>query len=64
MLKKIYTLTFILFIFLCTSFSQSLVDGSLEYDGETREYTVFLPSDYQEGVSLPMIFNLHGFGSN
>ncbi|MEM6967463.1 MAG: PHB depolymerase family esterase, partial [Bacteroidota bacterium] len=29
-----------------------------------REYTVFLPSDYQEGVSLPMIFNLHGFGSN
>lgn len=64
MLRKIYTLTLILFLYSFTSFAQSLVDGTVEHDGETRAYKVYLPSGYQEGMSLPMVFNLHGFGSN
>lgn len=46
------------------SFSQQLINGTISHDGETREYSVFLPSSYQAGQSLPMVFNLHGFGSN
>ena len=45
-------------------FSQQLINSEVFHDGEIRKYSVFLPSTYQAGQSLPMVFNLHGFGSN
>ncbi len=64
MLQKFCT-SFIIFLFsISISFSQQLINATISYDGETREYSVFLPSTYQAGQSLPMVFNLHGFGSN
>ena len=53
----------LLLFFGTTNFAQN-IEGSFEYDGELREYTVFLPSVYTEGSSLPLVINLHGFGSN
>jgi polyhydroxybutyrate depolymerase len=64
MYQKKYTF-FILFIFINSySFSQQLINETIQHDGEMREYSIFLPSTYQIGQSLPMVFNLHGFGSN
>lgn len=64
MYQKIYTTFFIFLFFISFGFSQQLINGTISHDGETREYAVFLPSSYQAGQSLPMVFNLHGFGSN
>lgn len=64
MLQKIYTTLFIFLFSISFSFSQQLIDSEIFHDGELRKYSVFLPSSYQVGESLPMVFNLHGFGSN
>ncbi len=64
MLRKIYASLFILLFSTSFCFSQQLINGTISHDGETREYSVFLPTGYQPGESLPMVFNLHGFGSN
>ncbi|MFK7771390.1 MAG: PHB depolymerase family esterase [Saprospiraceae bacterium] len=63
MFQKIYISFFVLLFSTSFCFSQ-LINGTISHDGETREYSVFLPSAYQAGQSLPMVFNLHGFGSN
>lgn len=64
MYQKIYTSLFIFLFSVSFCFSQQLINETISYDGETREYSVFLPSSYQVGQNLPMVFNLHGFGSN
>ena len=40
------------------------VSGSFVHDEETREYIVYLPDAYSPGTALPLVINLHGFGSN
>ena len=64
MLQKIYTCFFLFFFSISFSFSQQSIDWEIFHDGELRKYSVFLPSSYQVGLNLPMVFNLHGFGSN
>ena len=64
MLQKIYISFFIILFSISFCFSQQLINATISHDGETREYSVFLPSSYQAGQSLPMVFNLHGFSSN
>ncbi len=36
----------------------------LEFDGRTRNYNMFVPSSYDGSQATPLVFNLHGFGSN
>ena len=64
MFQKLYTSFFIFLFSISFGFSQQLINAEIIHNGELREYSVFLPSSYQAGVSLPMVFNLHGFGSN
>lgn len=37
---------------------------TLQHDGETRSYRLFLPADYEPGDAIPLVLNLHGRGSN
>ena len=60
-MKKLITL---LSLISTLNLSAQLVDGSFEYDGIMREYQVYLPADYQPGEQLPLVFNLHGIGSD
>lgn len=56
----------LLFVFLLTAlfaFAQQDIDGSFEHDGNTRLYRVHLPTGYMPGDNLPLVINLHGFGS-
>ncbi len=64
MYKKLYTT--LLIILLSTSFlaAQNIADIPIMHDGVERKYSVYLPVDYQDGMQLPLVFNLHGFGSN
>ncbi len=52
-----------LFSTLMTNAQQNVI-GTIEHDGLTRDYRLRLPPQYEEGVSLPLVFNLHGNTSN
>lgn len=58
-------------LLLCTSllatvfgFSQTTLTESFEYDGVTREYRIYIPEIYDGSWPAPLVFNLHGYGSD
>ena len=54
-----------LFLFIvCTSFSyaQGYISETIEYDGLTREYSIYVPASYDGTTSFPLLFNFHGGG--
>ncbi len=44
--------------------SAQLISATMMHDGLEREYDVYLPSSYEPGDQLPLVFNMHGIGSN
>lgn len=40
------------------------VTGSFVHDGLTRNYTLYIPANYNATNSHPIVFNLHGYTSN
>ena len=46
------------------SWSQRDINASFVYAGQTRNYTIHLPTNYSATTNFPMVFNLHGYGSN
>ena len=54
---KIFTFFFLTpFLF----FSQSQITETLFFDGENREYIVYIPSSYNGTIELPVVFSFHG----
>lgn len=45
-------------------FGQQNITGEFQHDGETREYRLHIPPAYEAGMSLPLVINMHGYGSN
>ncbi len=45
-------------------YGQENVSGSLNFEGVDRPYIVHLPPQYDGTTALPLVFNLHGAGSN
>lgn len=55
------TLSLSLFITgLCICNAQNYIDESLQYDGLTREYSLYVPASYDGTVEFPLLFNFHG----
>lgn len=54
----------ILLMFNVHLFAQDDITATLIHDGETRDYTLHVPTNYQEGDELPLVINMHGFNSN
>jgi polyhydroxybutyrate depolymerase len=44
--------------------AQPLVTGSFTFGGILREYRLYVPASYSHGTPAPLVFNLHGYGSN
>lgn len=45
--------------------SQNLISRSIQHNGITRTFKLYVPNSYAEqGESVPLLFNLHGLGSN
>lgn len=40
------------------------ITGTLLSGGLTRDYRLYVPAAYQAGTPVPLLFNLHGYGSN
>ena len=60
------TLSIILSLFFGTInplLAQQKIKDTIEVDDLTRTYRLFLPSSYTPDNPLPLVFNLHGFGS-
>src|SRR5688572_20294864 len=46
------------------SFAQERFMMNMTFDDSLRNFTVFLPRAYTAGAHLPVVFNLHGRGSD
>ncbi|TGE21044.1 extracellular catalytic domain type 1 short-chain-length polyhydroxyalkanoate depolymerase [Hymenobacter metallicola] len=44
--------------------AQSTVTGTIVSGGITRDYRLYVPAGYSPGKAVPLLFNLHGYGSN
>ena len=62
MIKRITSL--IALCCLSTLYSQTVESESFLYDGELREYRLYIPAIYDGSQPVPLVFNLHGYGSN
>ena len=62
---KYIHLSFALLCLPLLSTGQDIVTGTLTHDGVERSYRLFIPpANTTGGAALPLVFNLHGFGSN
>lgn len=40
------------------------INGSFTHDGVVRQYKIYVPANYSVAAPCPIVFNLHGYGSN
>jgi len=56
-------LSLIVFIaFLNVSYAQGYISQTIDHDGLTREYDIYVPASYDGTTNFPLLFNLHGGG--
>jgi polyhydroxybutyrate depolymerase len=46
------------------SFAQEYNSETIQYDGLTREYSIYVPTSYDGTTSFPLLFNFHGGGGD
>ncbi|NNE54391.1 MAG: hypothetical protein HKN32_00125, partial [Flavobacteriales bacterium] len=44
--------------------TQTFLEQTLSYDGEIREYSIYIPANYDGSSSYPVVFNFHGGGGD
>ncbi len=52
------------FIFTGALNAQSTLSGTIQSGGLTRDYLLYVPAAYTGNTAVPLVFNLHGYGSN
>ena len=62
-MKQQLTLSFLL-LFALASHAQELLEKTITVDGLEREYLLYVPAAYDGSEDWPLMFNLHGAGSN
>lgn len=46
------------------SFAQQVINETLQNDGRTRQYRLYVPASYDPSKPAPLILNFHGFTNN
>jgi len=62
-MKLKYIFSLLIFI-VCTytSYTQSFMNKKINWDGNEREYAVYIPDSYDGNSDYPLLFNFHGGG--
>ena len=47
---------------LTVSHAQGYISQTIQHDGLTREYSIYVPASYDGTTNFPLLFNLHGGG--
>ncbi|WP_378173136.1 T9SS type A sorting domain-containing protein [Aquimarina sp. SS2-1] len=63
-LKTSYIGALLLVIFSTTGTAQQTINGTLQHDGITRTYILYVPASYSPDTNVPLVFNFHGYTSN
>lgn len=45
-----------------SGYSQTFISQTIDHDGLTREYDIYVPASYDGTTNFPLLFNLHGGG--
>ncbi len=45
-------------------YTQQTIRTGFIHDGLNRSYSYYIPAKFKPGVPIPLVFNLHGYGSN
>ena len=45
-----------------SGYSQTFISQTIQNDGLTREYSIYVPASYDGTTNFPLLFNLHGGG--
>jgi len=61
---KKYLLSISLLISSVGAIAQTTTTGNFMHDGELRSYRLYIPASYDGTTPMPLVFNLHGYGSN
>ena len=60
-MKKLDYFSLLIFILLFKiSLSQSFISQTIYYDGNNREYELYIPENYNDSNAVPLLFNFHG----
>ena len=60
-MKKLDFFFLLIFILLFKiSLSQSFISQTIYYDGNNREYELYIPENYNDSNAVPLLFNFHG----
>ena len=60
MKRKTILSILILLVLSNSGYCQSYISQTLQYDGETRQYEIYVPEIYNGTVSVPLVFSFHG----
>ena len=65
-MKKILTFVFILAFasFLNQATAQTTINDTLTINGISRNYILYQPALYDGSIAVPLVINMHGYGSN
>ena len=63
-MKKLLISLLLFITTLSLSFAQGYISETIQYDGLTREYSIYVPASYDGTTSFPLLFNFHGGGLN
>lgn len=58
-IKKILSLL-VFIVFLTVSQAQGYISQTIQHDGLTREYSIYIPASYDGTTNFPLLFNFHG----
>ena len=50
----------VLIAFLDVSQAQGYISQTIQHDGLTREYSIYIPASYDGTTNFPLLFNFHG----
>lgn len=64
MINKLLKTAILFILSIAVLFAQTTVQGSFQHGGITRTYRVYIPAIYDSTVAVPLVLNLHGYGSN